>query len=87
MVLKALKRITSGPKPVILVFLLLLASLYLMSAATQNSAVFGELYSLLLAVNILALVLLVTLILRSCSDSPSNTANGPPARASPPAWS
>lgn len=65
MVLRALKRLTSGPKPVILLFMLLLASLYLMSGATQNSAVFGELYSALLAINIVALVLLVSLILRN----------------------
>ncbi len=65
MLLDALKRLTSGPKPAVLVLLLLLASLYLMSDATQNSAVFGELYSLLLAVNIAALVLMVALILRN----------------------
>ncbi len=62
MVLDTLKRLTSGPKPVVLLFLLLLASLYLMSAATQNSALFGRLYSLLLGINILALGLLLALI-------------------------
>jgi nitrogen fixation/metabolism regulation signal transduction histidine kinase len=62
MVLDTLKRLTSGPKPVILLFLLLLTSLYLMSAATQNSALFGRLYSLLLASNIVALLLLLALI-------------------------
>ena len=61
MVLNTLKRLTSGPKPVLLLFFLLLTSLYMMSAATQNSAVFGRLYSLLLAINILALVLLLAL--------------------------
>jgi nitrogen fixation/metabolism regulation signal transduction histidine kinase len=65
MVLDTLKRLTSGPRPVILLFLMLLTSLYLMSAATQNSATFGRLYSLLLALNILALLLLVALILRN----------------------
>ncbi len=64
MVLRTLKHLTSGPKPVALLFLLLLTSLYLMSGATQNSATFGRLYSVLLAINILALVLLVALILR-----------------------
>ncbi len=64
MLLATVKRLTSGPRPIALLFLLLLASIYLMSGATQNSAVFGRLYSLLLVVNILALVLLVALILR-----------------------
>ena len=62
MVLDTLKRLTSGPKPVVLLFVLLLASLYLMSAATQNSLLFGRLYSLLLGINILALLLLLALI-------------------------
>jgi nitrogen fixation/metabolism regulation signal transduction histidine kinase len=65
MVLDTLRRLTSGPKPVVLLFVLLLASLYLMSAATQNSAVFGRLYSLLLGINILALLLLLALIGRN----------------------
>jgi len=64
MVLDTLKRLTAGPKPVILLFVLLLTSLYLMSAATQNSELFGRLYSLLLAINILALLLLLALIAR-----------------------
>ncbi len=62
MVLDTLKRLTSGPKPILLLFILLLSSLYMMSAATQNSVVFGRLYSLLLAINILALLLLLALI-------------------------
>jgi len=62
MVLDALRRLTSGPKPVLLLFALLLSSLYMMSAATQNSAIFGRLYSLLLAINIFALLLLLALI-------------------------
>lgn len=65
MVINTLKRLTSGPKPVILLFLLLLTSLYIMSAATQNSEVFGRLYSLVLGINILALLLLVALIGRN----------------------
>jgi nitrogen fixation/metabolism regulation signal transduction histidine kinase len=65
MVLNTLKRLTSGPKPVILLFVLLLASLYLMGAATQNSEIFGRLYSLLLGINILALMLLLALIARN----------------------
>jgi nitrogen fixation/metabolism regulation signal transduction histidine kinase len=65
MVFDTLKRLTSGPKPVVLLFVLLFASLSLMSAATQNSAIFGRLYSLLLAINILALLLLLALIGRN----------------------
>ena len=44
---------------------LLAVSLGMMSAATQNSALFGDLYSLLLVVNILGVTLLLTLILLS----------------------
>ena len=62
MVLAALKRVFSGSVPVLLLTVLLLASLYLMSGATHNSALFGRMYSLLLAINILAIVLLVGLI-------------------------
>lgn len=65
MFLGALKRLTSGPRPVVLLLVLLLTSFYLMSGATQNTALFGRLYSLLLGVNILALLLLVTLIGRN----------------------
>lgn len=65
MVIDTLKRLTSGPKPVVLLFLLLLTSLYIMSAATQNSEVFGRLYSLVLGINILALMLLLALIGRN----------------------
>ncbi len=65
MFLNALKRLTSGPRPVALLFVLLLASLYLMSGAIQNSAQFGRLYSVLLAINLLALVLLISLIMRN----------------------
>lgn len=64
MFVNALKHITSGPRPIVLLFGLLLASVYLMSGATQNSALFGQLYSVLLAINITALLLLVALILR-----------------------
>lgn len=65
MVLNALKKLTSGPKPVVLLFLLLLASLYMMSAATQNSETFGRLYSLVLGINMVALLLLLALIGRN----------------------
>ncbi len=62
MVAETLRRLTSGRKPVALLFVLLLASLSMMSAATQNSALFGQLYSLLLAINVLAILLLLALI-------------------------
>ncbi len=62
MVIAALKRTGSGIAPVVVLFVLLLASLYMMSSATQNSAEFGRLYSVLLVVNVLELVLLVGLI-------------------------
>lgn len=65
MFLDALKRLTSGPRPVVLLLVLLLASFYLMSGAIQNTALFGRLYSLLLGVNILALLLLIALIGRN----------------------
>ena len=59
MVVATLKKATAGRKPVIALFILLLTSLYLMSNATQNSLLFGELYSTLLIVNLLALLVLV----------------------------
>jgi len=52
----------SGKTPVLLLLALLLASLYLMSGATHNSALFSRLYSVLLGINGLAIVLLVALI-------------------------
>lgn len=65
MALHALKRLTSGPKPVALLLLLILMALYLMSAATQHSALFGKLYSWILGINILAMLLLLALIGRN----------------------
>ena len=62
MVTETLRRLTSGRKPVALLFVLLLTSLSLMSSATQNSAMFSQLYSLLLGINVLALLLLLALI-------------------------
>ena len=51
--------------PLAVLSVLLAVSLGMMSAATQNSALFGDLYSLLLVVNILGVTLLLTLILLS----------------------
>ncbi len=62
MAIAAIRRLTSGSKPVITLFVLLLASLYLLSGSTQNSLLFDRLYSLLLGVNLLAIVLLFGLI-------------------------
>ncbi|MEA2095039.1 MAG: two-component sensor histidine kinase, partial [Pseudomonadota bacterium] len=56
MAIGSLKRINSGILPMLLVFALLLVSLWLMSDATHNSERFGELYSLLLLVNAIGLV-------------------------------
>ena len=60
-----IKRFFSGSTPIILVFLLLLNSLYMMSGATHNSANFSQLYSLLLGINILAIFLFLVLIGKS----------------------
>ena len=51
-----LKRLNFGILPMLLVFALLLVSLWFMSDATHNSERFGELYSLLLLVNAIGLV-------------------------------
>ena len=66
MVLSTLiKRLFSGSTPIIMLFVLLLASLYLMSGATHNSALFGQLYSVLLGINILAIMLFIGMIGKS----------------------
>ncbi len=57
-----LKRLGSGITPVVVLFLLLIFSLYLMSAATENSERFGRLYVPLLFINVVALVMLLVLI-------------------------
>lgn len=60
-----IKRFFSGNSPIAIVVVLLLTSLYLMSIATHNSLLFGQLYSLLLGINLLATILLVGLIGKS----------------------
>ncbi len=60
-----IQRLFAGNTPIIIVVLLLLSSLYLMSVATHNSELFGKLYSLLLAINLLAAFLLIGLISKS----------------------
>ena len=60
-----IKKMFSGSTPIVALFVLLLTSLYLMSDATHNSALFGQLYSLLLGINLLAIVLFIGLIGKS----------------------
>jgi len=60
-----IKKFFSGGRPVLVLFILLLASLYLMSKANHNSALFGEIYSVMLGINILAIILFIVLIGRS----------------------
>jgi len=62
MAARALKRLLTGIGPVLVFVLLLLVSLVLMSNATQGSAHFGQLYSVLLVINALGLVALAGLI-------------------------
>ncbi|UCE88563.1 MAG: HAMP domain-containing protein [Pseudomonadota bacterium] len=65
MVPKPLRKLFSGATPWIILVVLLLASLYLMSQATHNAAMFEELYSVLLGANVLALFFLVVLIVQN----------------------
>jgi nitrogen fixation/metabolism regulation signal transduction histidine kinase len=60
-----IRKLFSGSTPIITLFVLLLTSLYLMSGATHNSALFGQLYSVMLGINILAIGLLFVLIGKS----------------------
>ena len=59
---RALKRFATGIGPILVFVLLLLVSLVLMSNATQGSAHFGQLYSVLLVINALGLIALAGLI-------------------------
>lgn len=59
---RTLKRFATGVGPVLAFVLLLLVSLVLMSNATQGSAHFGQLYSVLLIINALGLIALGGLI-------------------------
>jgi nitrogen fixation/metabolism regulation signal transduction histidine kinase len=58
-----LKSYLTGIVPLTVLSVVLVASLLMMSAAAQNSAIFGRMYSALLVVNILGIVLLLALIL------------------------
>ena len=57
-------RLGRGAAPIVVLGLVLLGSTYLMSDATEDSARFGELYSVLLAINAVALIGLGILIAR-----------------------
>src|SRR5258706_7579798 len=56
------KRYFTGIVPLTALSALLVASLFMMSAAAQNSAMFGRMYSLLLVINILGIGALIALI-------------------------
>jgi len=60
---ETLNRYVTGIKPLAGLSLLLIVALFMLSAALQNSEMFGHLYALLLVINVLGLVLLLTLIL------------------------
>lgn len=65
MALAAIKRIYSGVTPIVALFILLLASLSLLSDATHSSTSFGRMYTVLLVINALAILLLVGLIIKN----------------------
>jgi nitrogen fixation/metabolism regulation signal transduction histidine kinase len=65
MVTNTLRKLFSGSKPIIILFTLVLLSLYLMSKATYNSTNFGQLYPALLIINTSAMFLLVVLIIKN----------------------
>ncbi len=56
-------RYATGVVPLAALSVLLMVALFMMNAATQNSELFGRLYSLLLVINIAGIILLLTLIL------------------------
>ena len=60
---RAISRYVAGITPLSILSVLLFIALIMMSAATQNSALFGHLYSLLLVINIIGIVVLLALIL------------------------
>ena len=62
MATEKLKEFSTSFKPVALLFFGMLVLLYLMSAATENSAQFGRMYSVMLIVAVSGLILLVSLI-------------------------
>ncbi len=65
MVKQFFNRLFNGSAPIISLIVLLIASLYLMSGATHNSAQFSQQFSILLGINALATILLVGLITKN----------------------
>ena len=63
LIARTVERYLAGIVPLAVLSGLLLAALLMMHAATQNSALFGRVYSLLLLVNVLGIVLLLGMIL------------------------
>ncbi|MBI3562420.1 MAG: HAMP domain-containing protein [Gammaproteobacteria bacterium] len=60
-----LKKFQGGPLPIITLLVLLLASLGIMGDAMHSSTQFGQLYTALLIINIVAIVILIGLIVRN----------------------
>ncbi len=65
MVTNPVKKLFSGSKPIIILFALVILSLYLMSKATYSSTNFGQLYPTLLIINLSAIFILVALIIKN----------------------
>ena len=63
MVRKTLENLANSPRSLALLSALLIIALFMMNAATQNSRLFGDVYSLLLIVNLLGILFLLALIL------------------------
>ncbi|MHB8550762.1 MAG: hypothetical protein ACYDB8_07320 [Acidiferrobacterales bacterium] len=63
MVGRTLSRYATGVVPLTVLSVLLVVALAMMGAATQNSPVFGHLYSFLLVINVVGIVVLLGLIL------------------------
>ena len=62
MVRKTLERFANSPRSLALLSALLVIALFMMNAATQNSRLFGDVYSLLLVVNLIGILFLLALI-------------------------
>jgi len=58
-----LERIANSPRSLAALSALLVIALFMMNAATQNSHLFGDVYSLLLIVNLLGILFLLALIM------------------------
>lgn len=65
MAFTAIKKLFSGVRPIIALSILMLASLVLLNDATNNSAHFGQIYTLMLTINLAAIFLLIVLIIKN----------------------